>query len=429
MPKEKKQLSKRSTGRKKPKGERKNPANKHGPKSRSSENYVVGQVLGSLCQISGATMISSPLVSLFSTSAPAVQPVFVPVAPAARKQKDAVGGKRAGNSEGQPPSGHQLFKRTKVSKEGALMRAEKEHTPASADQEKKRGSPSRSSSGGAFWKKAGQRTSTRQRSSAKEEGKMPARLSKAEECIRNKRTVFVGNLPVAFTKQMLKALFKEFGAIESVRFRSLARAEATVSRKLATIQRQTHTKRNNMNAYVVFCEQVSAVKALVKNGMEVASGFHIRVDLASGAISHDNRRSVFLGNLPYEAEEEGLRELFSDCGQVASVRIIRDKGTGMGKGFGYVLFNDADAVQLALGMDGLNMLGRKLRVKRCVKKEKVVGKPGVSQVTRKPSGTKTRLRNIKSQPANLCVGRGAKQGKNKKKIRNPVSKSQKGGSQ
>ncbi|XP_030074968.1 RNA-binding protein 34 [Microcaecilia unicolor] len=421
MPKEK-QLSKSSTGRKQMlKGERKNRAVEHHQKSKS-ENYVVGQVLGSLCQTSATNVTSSPLISLFSTAAPAMQPVFVPVDCAARKQKDALGGKRTGRSEGQPPSWPQVFKKTEVSKERTLMGAEKKHALVSTDQEEERGSQSRISRGGAFWK----RTSTCQRPSTKEGGEICARLSKEEECIRNKRTLFVGNLPVTFTKQMLKALFREFGTVESVRFRSIARAEATLSRKLATIQRQTHAKRNNINAYVVFCEQASAAKALVKNGMEVASGFHIRVDLANEAASHDNRLSVFLGNLPYEVEEEGLRELFSDCGQVAAVRIIRDRDTGMGKGFGYILFKDIDAVQLALGLDGANLLGRKLRVKRCARKEKVAGKPGVNQVIKKSYVTKTGLSNRKLQPANHYVGRRAKLGKNKK-IGNPASISQKGG--
>lgn len=37
-------------------------------------------------------------------------------------------------------------------------------------------------------------------------------------------------------------------------------------------------------------------------------------------------------------EEEPLRELFKDCGEIESVRLIRDSKTGVGKGFGFILF-------------------------------------------------------------------------------------------
>ncbi|XP_029469296.1 RNA-binding protein 34-like [Rhinatrema bivittatum] len=429
MSKEEKQLSKNQAGKKqRQKGGKRDSARGPYPNSASSQDYVVGEVLSSLCQTSATNVTSGRLSSLFSTVAPAVQPVFVPVPPTARKRKEAVGEDGTGRAEGQYPAGQQLSKRPKVNREkiltGAERRvAERERALASADDDEKKELQKRK---GAGQKKAAERIPGRQGTGAKEGGEKQAKFNRAEERIQNKRTIFVGNLPVTFTKQMLKALFKDFGAIESVRFRSLARTDSTLSRKIATIQRQTHAKRNNINAYVVFCDQAAATKALARNGLEVAGGFHIRVDLAAGAASPDNRHSVFVGNLPYEAGEEALRELFSDCGQVAAVRIIRDRDSGMGKGFGYVLFKDIDAVQLALGLDGSDLLGRKLRIKRCVRKEKVVANPSMSQVTRKSSGAKTGFRSTKLQPANHSASRVAKLGKNNKKTRKPGAKGKKG---
>ncbi|XP_072286339.1 RNA-binding protein 34 [Pyxicephalus adspersus] len=63
--------------------------------------------------------------------------------------------------------------------------------------------------------------------------------------------------------------------------------------------RKIHPKRKNINAYVLFKDKESAAKALVRNGTEISSGFHIRVDLASKGSSHDNKKSAFVGNLPY----------------------------------------------------------------------------------------------------------------------------------
>jgi RNA recognition motif-containing protein len=37
-------------------------------------------------------------------------------------------------------------------------------------------------------------------------------------------------------------------------------------------------------------------------------------------------------------DEEALRQLFSQCGDVCFVRIVRDRKSGVCKGFGYVHF-------------------------------------------------------------------------------------------
>ncbi|NXU81954.1 RBM34 protein, partial [Oreotrochilus melanogaster] len=186
----------------------------------------------------------------------------------------------------------------------------------------------------------------------------------------SRRTVFVGNLPVSCTVQELKSLFKEYGQIKSIRFRSLIPAEDTVSKKVAAIKHQVHPNAKFVNAYVVFKQECDAVKALNENGTEIAHGFHIRVDIASKNSSHDNKRSVFLGNLSYDISDDAVREHFSVCGEVVAVRVVRDKKTGLGKGFGYVLFENTDAVHLALKLNESLLVGRKIRVKRCGEKWK-----------------------------------------------------------
>ncbi|NXW43635.1 RBM34 protein, partial [Nyctiprogne leucopyga] len=186
----------------------------------------------------------------------------------------------------------------------------------------------------------------------------------------NRRTVFVGNLPVNCTAQALKSLFKEYGQIKSIRFRSLVPAEDTLSKKLAAIKHKVHPNAKFINAYIVFKEECDAIKALNKNGTEIASGFHIRVDIASKTSSHDNKRSVFLGNLSYDISDDAVREHFSVCGGVVAVRVVRDRNTGLGKGFGYVLFENTDAVHLALKLNETVLMGRKIRVKRCGEKWK-----------------------------------------------------------
>ncbi|NXX82230.1 RBM34 protein, partial [Urocolius indicus] len=198
----------------------------------------------------------------------------------------------------------------------------------------------------------------------------------ADETV-NRRTVFVGNLPVSCTVQELKSLFKKYGQIRSIRFRSLVPSEDTLSKKLAAIKHKVHPNAKFVNAYVVFEKECDAIGALndsllkrfsfgyKRNGTEITSGFHIRVDIASKANSHDNKLSVFLGNLSYDISDEVVRQHFTVCGDVVAVRVVRDRQTGVGKGFGYVLFKNTDAVHLALKLNESVLMGRKIRVKRC----------------------------------------------------------------
>jgi RNA recognition motif-containing protein len=47
-------------------------------------------------------------------------------------------------------------------------------------------------------------------------------------------------------------------------------------------------------------------------------------------------RKLYVGNLPYSATEQSLREAFSASGTVDSVSVITDRDTGQSKGFAFV---------------------------------------------------------------------------------------------
>lgn len=73
-------------------------------------------------------------------------------------------------------------------------------------------------------------------------------------------------------------------------------------------------------------------------------------------------KKIYVGNLPYKADEESLRELFSKEGEVQSVRIITDE-TGRSKGFGFVeMANDEEAEKAISSLNGYSLLGRNLVV-------------------------------------------------------------------
>ena len=56
--------------------------------------------------------------------------------------------------------------------------------------------------------------------------------------------------------------------------------------------------------------------------------------------------NLFVTNISRTVKEEALKALFSEFGQVASVKIIGDKYTGESKGFGFVeMIHDSQALE------------------------------------------------------------------------------------
>ena len=74
-------------------------------------------------------------------------------------------------------------------------------------------------------------------------------------------------------------------------------------------------------------------------------------------------KNIYVGNLPYETSEDAIRDLFSNHGEVSSVRLISDRETGRLKGFGFVEMPDDSAGDAAIeAMDGYELDGRPLKV-------------------------------------------------------------------
>ncbi len=53
-------------------------------------------------------------------------------------------------------------------------------------------------------------------------------------------------------------------------------------------------------------------------------------------------KKLYVGNLPFSATEDSVRELFSQYGEIVSVRIITDQATGRSRGFCFVEMENAD---------------------------------------------------------------------------------------
>ncbi len=73
-------------------------------------------------------------------------------------------------------------------------------------------------------------------------------------------------------------------------------------------------------------------------------------------------KKLYVGNLPFSANDEEVNELFSKHGTVHSVALITDRDTGRPRGFGFVEMDDDGATAAMSALNGYNMNGRDLKV-------------------------------------------------------------------
>jgi RNA recognition motif-containing protein len=85
---------------------------------------------------------------------------------------------------------------------------------------------------------------------------------------------------------------------------------------------------------------------------------------------------IYVGNLPFTADEAAVRALFEQHGTVESVSLINDRETGRPRGFGFVEMPSADAARAIQNLNGKDMGGRPLKVNEAQDKPKGGGRSG-----------------------------------------------------
>ena len=201
------------------------------------------------------------------------------------------------------------------------------------------------------------------------------------------RTLFLGNVPLTLKPKKIRSLVAPFGAVESVRLRSVpVAAEGKMPRGGKVITGALAAHATSAHAYVVFADARSVADAIAAINMKKIDGRHLVANAAtrpstrskgrgvdeqsggndrtslSGDVAYDHTRALFLGNLPYDADEEDVIAFFAECKEykelkraVEAVRVVRDRATNAGKGIAFVLFREAKHARTGLLLDGAKM--------------------------------------------------------------------------
>lgn len=73
-------------------------------------------------------------------------------------------------------------------------------------------------------------------------------------------------------------------------------------------------------------------------------------------------KKMFVGNLPADATESTVRELFTEFGTVRSIHLVTDVFSGKCRGFGFVEMEGHEARAAIAGLNGKSYEGKFLKI-------------------------------------------------------------------
>lgn len=198
---------------------------------------------------------------------------------------------------------------------------------------------------------------------------------------RLSRTLFVGNVSQEATQKDLKKLFKQFGKVETVRIRGVVPVNPRIPKRTALLTNKFADFSDSFQAYIVFKETDDVADAMSiaceKLNMTVFRDRHIRVMAATQKRQGPRKQSLFLGNLPFDCSDEDVISSFTELAdslgvKIVNVRVNRDKDTGVGRGVGFITFDDALGIQGCINEAGnVKIKDRVVRMEPASKMKKI----------------------------------------------------------
>jgi RNA recognition motif-containing protein len=81
--------------------------------------------------------------------------------------------------------------------------------------------------------------------------------------------------------------------------------------------------------------------------------------------------NIYLGQLPYNVNEDELREIFSEFGEIASLNLVKDRFSGQSKGFGFIeMPNNSEADKAIKALNKSMLKGREIKVNQAEERRK-----------------------------------------------------------
>jgi len=166
------------------------------------------------------------------------------------------------------------------------------------------------------------------------------------------RKLFIGGLSFETTEDGLKSHFETWGDVVDV-----------------VVMKDGQTKRSRGFGFITYAEADSIDQAQSNrphniDGRKVDTKRAIPREESGGGGSQQSVTKMFVGGVKDDTTEEMVRETFAECGEIASVDMIKDRNTGKLKAFCFVTFEDHDSVDKAALIKRFELNGRQVEVKK-----------------------------------------------------------------
>lgn len=161
------------------------------------------------------------------------------------------------------------------------------------------------------------------------------------------RTLYVGNLDVSVTEDLLTTLFSQIGQVKGCK----------VIREPG----------NDPYAFIEFLSHTGAATALAAMNKRVFLDKEMKVNWATSPGNQpktdtSNHYHIFVGDLSPEIETQVLKDAFAPFGEISNCRIVRDPQTLKSKGYAFVSFvKKTDAENAINAMNGQWLGNRSIR--------------------------------------------------------------------
>lgn len=172
------------------------------------------------------------------------------------------------------------------------------------------------------------------------------------------RKLFIGGLNYSTTDDTLREYFSKFGELVDcvvMKFRDTKRSRGFGFVTYATLEQVDECQSNR--PHTIDGTKVETKRATPRDDQGPGSGQTVT--------------KCFLGGLKDGVSDENLQEYFSSYGNVVNVEQMTDKATGRKRGFGFVEFDDYDAVDKLMFKSSHMVNGYKIDVKKAISKNEM----------------------------------------------------------
>jgi len=97
-------------------------------------------------------------------------------------------------------------------------------------------------------------------------------------------------------------------------------------------------------------------------------GFFTLCRTSGGRKANAGNTTIYVGNLPFSAGKDEVKNIFAPYGKVVDVRIVKDRRSRRSKGYGFVEMAPTEAKAAIQQLNGTEYAGRTLRINEAQEK-------------------------------------------------------------